>query len=254
MADVLRVLRRWRGAYARWRYDWDGRVPGSLLPVALALGLVVGLWWGRATLGDATGAAPSTDPTPSSQVGDGRPAAHDLVVKGRESTRPPLDRCVVVHADQRSALEALGPPMAQWVVHMGAMNKLVAGAIDPPQLQEFWDGTRDRAATDLEALPEARRVLEQGGTGCPAPGSVTSERLRTCAAAVASRHRQLDRAVPVLETWRSHVRHMEMLRSRAMTVEEMTRWWEESWSEARRQVDAYRRVAQADAAEEPCGG
>jgi hypothetical protein len=60
---------------------------------------------------------------------------------------------------------------------------------------------------------------------------------------VAARHREIKRAAVALETWRTHVRHMEMLRRGEMSPEVATRMWLTNWREGSRQVDAYRSAA-----------
>lgn len=242
MGEWFRSTRsRFRNAYGRWRYSWDGRAPASLLLVALVLGLVLGLWWGRWSDGPET-ASPS-DRARLSEGPDRRPGTHGARAERIASTNVRLDRCQVVYVAQDRPLRAVGPAMTQWEVHIGAMNKLVVGAISLAQAQEFWNQTREGAARNLATYRRTQRAFDERPARCALPVGRGSDELRTCAEAVADRHRELDRAAVALDTWRTHVRHMEMLRRGQMTPGEATRMWLESWREGNREVEAYRSAA-----------
>ena len=225
MAGLGRSVRRWRDAYRRWRYDWDGRVPVTMLPVAVVLGVLLGLWWGRMAILDGSEAAPESA---RARLSEG--VARGLVTPG------PVERCARVHASRVPALEAVGPALAQWQVHMGAMNKLVVGSISAAQLREYWDGTRVAAVRGLGDFGKAQRTHERITSRCPAPEKGASDRLRTCAAAVASQRRALAAAEVALDEWRTHVHDMEMLRRGDLTPAELTLAWQERGGEGRRQV------------------
>lgn len=150
-----------------------------------------------------------------------------------------------VYTAQARPLEAVTPAMTQWEVHIGAMNQLVVGAITLQQAKTFWSQTREGAARNLAEYGDAQRLFAQRTARCPMPLSPTraSEAVRVCAAVVSARHRELRRADLALDTWHTHVEHMEMLRRGEMTPEEATRLWLKNWREGDRQVEAYRGAA-----------
>lgn len=241
MADLFGgARRRWRSAYGRLR---DSEAPVTLLVVGIMLGLVLGLWLGRWWIPEGSDAAPDTHRAQLSEGPDRGPAAQRAHASRRDSTRVRPGRCERVYTAQVRPLAAAGPAMAQWETHIGAMNKLVVGAITLAQAQEFWDQTREGAATKLAAFGDAQRVFEQRTAPCPTPDGRTSQEVRGCAAAVGARRRELDRAAVALDTWREHVDHMEMLRRGEMSPEEATQMWLGSWREGSRQVAAYRNAA-----------
>ena len=133
--------------------------------------------------------------------------------------------------------------MTQWEVHIGAMNKLVVGAISVAQAQQFWNQTRNGATRNLERFADAQRAYQQRTARCPTPNRQASEELRECAAVVTAQRRELVRAAVALSTWRTHVHHMEMLRRGEMSAEDATRMWLASWRTGARQVDVYRGAA-----------
>jgi hypothetical protein len=62
---------------------------------------------------------------------------------------------------------------------------------------------------------------------------------------VATRDRTLDLAATTLRTWEQHVQRMEMLRDGEMTAEQATRLWLGTWSEADREIRAYRAASRS---------
>jgi hypothetical protein len=178
---------------------------------------------------------------------------------GTMSDRGQLGRCAEMYSAEAWSLWWAPPAMSQWEVHIGLMNKLAFGVITVEQAQEFWDRTRTGAAESLAAFADAQRLLEQTAARCPRPVGPMSDELRACAAVVEAGHHELQRAAVALHTWRTQVRHLEMLRHGEMTTEEAMQLWLEGWRERRSQVVAYRsaaRLAQrvADAHRHPRGG
>ena len=240
---LIAVRRRWRSAFLRWRYYWDGRVSMTLLLVAVMVALLVGIWLGRWWIPDGSSVSSSTEQARSSERRDQRPETPSVRGRQASSTSVQMGRCQEVYAAQSRSLQSVGPAMTRWEVHIGAMNKLVVGAISLEQAQGFWDQTREGAARSLKEFNEAQRILDEETARCPVRVGRSSEELRGCASAVAARNRALDRAAVALDTWRAHVGHMEMLRRGEMSPEEATQLWLESWREGRREVEAYRSAA-----------
>ena len=212
--------------------------------LGLVLGLVLGQWWARSGNPEESEIASEPDRAQLAQGTDRSPQAPSAHASGTGSTSLRLGRCEEVYTVQVRPLKAVGPAMTQWEIHIGAMNKLVGGAISLAQAQQFWNQTRKGAARNLAEFGDAERVLDQRTARCPMPlRPAASEELRGCAAVVAARHRELDRAAVALDTWRTHVEHMEMLRRGEMSPEEATQLWLQSWREGSRQVAAYRSTA-----------
>jgi hypothetical protein len=218
--------------------DGNGRMLAWVLAGVVAGALAVGLIWaiqarGGSDDGSAGQAAKSSN-------------LSNLSTDDPEPTGDPdtsrLERCREVFDAQDGALEAGAASMDQWEVHIGAMNKLVVGAISLQQARAFWSQTRIGAMNRLERFAVARTHYDQRTARCPAPPQ--SERvgtdMRLCAEAVAARNRVLHRAAVALDTWRMHVHHMEMLRDGEMSPAEASRLWLQSWRQGDREVKAYR--------------
>ena len=229
--------------------DGHGRTVVSVLAGVVVGALLVGLiWLAQERSGSGDPAADRAATTPQSQpmddhTSDGVPAD---AAEGDPDTVA-LGRCQEVYDAQAGALEAAAESLDQWEVHIGAMNKLVTGAISLQQANQFWNQTRVGAADRLDRFDAAFRRFSGRTARCPEPArsEEIGAGLRTCATAVAARSLTLRRASVALETWRMHVHHMEMLRTGAMTAEEATRLWLQSWHQGAREVRAYRAAAKA---------
>ena len=159
-----------------------------------------------------------------------------------------LARCREVFEAQSAPLRAAAASLDQWEVHIGAMNKLVTGAITLNQATQFWNQTRVGASTKLQSFAAARERFQQRSARCPAPsnsGTAIPPERRACYRAVAARNQTLRLAIVSLETWQQHVHHMEMLRRGEMTAQDATRLWLQSWRTGNDQVRAYRAAARA---------
>jgi hypothetical protein len=132
-------------------------------------------------------------------------------------------------------------------VHIGAMNKLVVGAITPEQVRQFWAQTRVGAGAKLQRFAAAHARYDRRHAHCPDPGPAARAKpaLTTCHRAVAARDRELDLAATTLGTWEQHLHHMEMLRDGEMTVEQAIQVWLGSWTEADREIRAYRAASRS---------
>jgi hypothetical protein len=200
--------------------------------------VVVLIWAAQVWLSSDDGATDS-----SATVAPDAAALFEPSSESPATTR--LDRCHEVYDAQSGALTAAANSLGQWEVHIGAMNKLVTGAITLEQAQQFWDQTRVGAALKLQRFAAADRHFGRRTARCPEPvgSAAASQDLRSCAEAVADRNRTLRLAAVALETWRMHVHHMEMLRDGEMSAQEATQLWLQSWHQGNRQVMAYRAAA-----------
>jgi hypothetical protein len=158
-----------------------------------------------------------------------------------------VERCQDVFNAQSDPLRTAAASLTQWEVHIGAMNKLVVGAITLKQARQFWNQTRVGARSNLGEFDTAYRRYDQRVFRCPAPSrpAEASAELVSCHRAAAARGRTVRLATVALETWRQHVHHMDMLRSGEMTPEEATRQWLQSWRQGDREVRAFRDAARA---------
>lgn len=162
-----------------------------------------------------------------------------------------LQACRTVWQSQSGALTAADRSLAQWRVHVGAMNQLVAGQITLAQAQAFWNRTRVGAAARVAKFEKADGAYADVSRRCPGrrPSSATATRqLRQCLVGVRARHRAIEAGSVAIATWKHHIRAMEMLRSGQLTPQMATQMWLQSWHLGVRQLDAYTR-ARKDAAD-----
>lgn len=164
------------------------------------------------------------------------------------------DRCRQADAELAGPLRAAVPALDQWEIHIGAMNKLVVGAITLQQATAFWDQTRVGAKRNLDRFYSATRQVPVAGVDCPSPGSLTqaSAALRSCARHVAQERQAFEAARIAIQTWKKHIRHMEMLRMGHMSPATATRLWLASWQEGNRELQAYRRAERPVDGSERC--
>jgi len=209
-----------------------------LLVGAVAGAVVVGLvWWG-------TWWSSSGDPEQrraevhTHQAADG-PA---LVTTRASEATSELALCQSVHDEQSAPLRTAAHSLHQWEVHVGAMDKLVAGEITLDQAWKFWNQTRVGAHARLHDYATARDHYGRRIFRCPKPGDAVEARpeLDECHRAVAARGRTLRLATVALSRWEQHVHHMDMLRSGAMTAQQATALWLQNWRDGEREIHAYR--------------
>jgi hypothetical protein len=220
--------------------SWFGVLLAGAVVGAMVMGLVwVGAWW-----------LSSDDPEPKAEVVYRQPPEEEppLEFTGASSVTSLEDRCHTVRDAQTAALRAAADSLDQWEIHIGAMNKLVVGAITLKQAWQFWNDTRSGAHKRLHDYAVAQRHHQQRIYRCPAPSAAerkATPALGPCHRAVAARARTLHRARIALGTWKQHVHHMDMLRSGEMTPEQANQLWLQSWREGDRELRAYREAARA---------
>jgi hypothetical protein len=163
-------------------------------------------------------------------------------VDTRAVSTDPLTVCRQVFGTQQQLLQEAAASMDQWEVHVGAMNKLVVGAITLPQATQFWNQTRVGAMAHLDSFTTDDGQYQQRTTRCPPPAGPrpSGDDLDACERGVAERGRVLKVARVALATWQMHVMHMEMLREGKLTPARATQLWLQSWREGQQQIDRYR--------------
>ncbi|MGZ4428539.1 MAG: hypothetical protein ACXVEU_09905 [Nocardioidaceae bacterium] len=160
-------------------------------------------------------------------------------------------RCRQLYAAQAQPRRAAAVSLSQWEVHVGAMNKLVTGALTLRQANAFWNSTRVGASHRLARYDAAVARLRRTHASCPRQPDTASAGLMTCQAAVDARKAELRKADIAIETWRHHVRDMEMFRMGKMTPAQATHMWLRNWHRGVTQLNAYR-VARKHAAGQHC--
>ena len=232
------------------RESWTERYP-MLYGIVIGV-LVMGLAWlvlpgllgsgspGNATEGALTGAHATVTVQPEPQSTSSPKTRPD-------SSEQRLSRCRQVYAAQRQPLRAAAAAMAQWQVHIAAMNKLVLGVITLKQANQFWNQTRVGAHTRLREFDTAQARLNRETIRCPHRPLTrpAHNRLTRCEQAVSANFRALRLARKALMTWRMHVHHMEMLRTGMMSPSRATQLWLMNWHQGQDEVARYRGAVRA---------
>lgn len=223
-----------------------GRAIPAFLSGALAGIVVLGLIWaGTAYLRDAGTGTPraATAPVTSTATTNAEPPRQ--VEASRPTSRE--DRCRQADAALAAPLRAAAPALDQWEIHVGAMNKLVVGAITPQQAGAFWSQTRAGAERNLAHFDSASRRVRRAGVDCPPPSTLShaSKALRACAEHVVREQQALETARVALRTWRTHIRHMKMLDMGHLSPDVATRLWLANWQRGVRELRTYRSATRA---------
>jgi hypothetical protein len=223
--------------------DGENREPIKIFAIGAVVGaIVIGLAWFGYSLVSSDGSASNDSGRPVAgtlKVSDKPPSAAQLAV-----TR--VQDCAGVYVAQTAPLQAADASLAQWEVHIGAMNKLVTGVISLQQATQFWNSTRVGAQAKLKQFDAARREYDHRTQRCPNRWMASANAdLKRCHAAVTARNHVLRLADVALGTWRHHVMHMEMLRNGQMSPHRAETLWLHSWMTGNRQVHAYTRAAAA---------
>jgi hypothetical protein len=219
--------------------------PMSLL---LTVGAVIGaLLVGGAWLGTSLADRGST---PDGGSGGAAAAAPDPPSNGGQASATRMARCRHVYRAQAAPLAAAVPALDRWAVHIGAMNKLVVGAITLNQATAFWNQTRKGAEHSIAAYRRAMRHYEYHLTvRCPQwPTAAARAHERPCVRAAGLRDEELAAVDVSIRTWAHHVQDMERLRTGKLSPSAATSMWLMMWHRGVRQLHAYRHAAHAAAA------
>jgi hypothetical protein len=219
-----------------------------LLPLAFVAGVAVGavvlgiVWMAFAMTGNDA----SADINDTSGV-----AGLGSSLKSGGSARPErpsrLERCQRVEAGLRDPLAAARPAMDQWELHIGAMNKLVVGAITLDQATAFWNQTRVGAERRIAAFERGVARFERNHSACPKPGRLghASHPMRGCAREVTADRAVLGAARTAVATWRRHVRDMDRLRLGTLSPSDAEQMWLAMWQRGVQELRDYRSAARA---------
>ena len=219
------------------------RDPELLFGGGVVLGAVVlGMVWALVSM---LGGTSDEAPDGSAGAGLGSPLVGTAATKPEPSR---LERCGDAAFLMSRPLEAAGPAMDQWAVHIGAMNKLVVGAINLQQANAFWNQTRVGAHHRIKEFREAMHELRLQGVDCPTPRLLprtATATVRTCVQQVDADMRTLDAARTAIDTWSMHVADMERLRTGKLSPAAATRMWLSMWRTGQQQLDDYRASARS---------
>lgn len=229
---------------------------GPLL-VGVAIGMVLlGLVWTIIAGADTAERSSARDSGPRMDAGVRVDDPSDAVPMDRRPTR--MERCASAASALSVPLDRAARSLDQWEVHVGAMNKLVVGAITLHQAQSFWAQTRVGAHHRIDLFDQAWAELHRHGVDCPDPrmlGTSASRRLRSCTREVAAEIGALGAARTAIDTWRAHVHDMEMLRTGRMSASTASRMWLMMWQRGVRELDTFRAAAaRTTDGSDGCGG
>jgi hypothetical protein len=182
---------------------------------------------------------------PGSESGLSSPTGPD----GVQGLQSALRHCAAAWGEDRMALHAGQPAIRQWQVHVGVMDRLVAGQLTLDQANAFWERTRVGAAQRVRRFDHADRRLESAGAAkCPggavttAAGSASGSRLRTlrsCREAVAATDETLTALRAAMATWQRHIRDMNRLRSGMLDPVHAQHMWLHDWRRGQAEISRY---------------
>jgi hypothetical protein len=169
-----------------------------------------------------------------------------------------VEECRAVWEAQEQPLQAAAISLAQWQVHVDAMNQLVAGEITLAQATAFWEETRIQAADNVTAFTEAESDYVASDPSCPTPVIpdgvvVDTEVLAACENGIAARDEALNAAGVSIRTWHHHVMDMDLLRAGKLSPELAVELWQRYWRQGVDELAAYHEQL-GEAEQESCAG
>jgi hypothetical protein len=219
------------GRHEKLRPHHWGVVAASALAVVVAIGGFA--WFARDT--------PSAEPTRQAQ---------QTAVTIAPQTPTELERCREVWLAQGETLHTAGRSLAQWRIHIGAMNQLVAGEITLAQASRFWNTTRRGAAARIARFEVTEGAYADAAPRCTRtgePDATDASALTGCLRSVRARDRAIDAGVEAVASWKHHVHDMELLRTGQLSPAAATERWLASWRTGARQLDRFGTVRRAAA-------
>jgi hypothetical protein len=177
-----------------------------------------------------------------------------------QSQPSPLDRmqrCREAATALRGPLRAATASLGEWEIHVGAMNKLVTGAITLRQANAFWKQTRLGAYRHISQFDQASARLKRHGIDCPEPALLpptAKPAVHQCARQVATELRALRAARTAIATWHRHMHAMDMLRMGKISPSTAERMWLTMWQRGVHEIGRYHAVDRAAHHAPGCGG
>jgi hypothetical protein len=169
-----------------------------------------------------------------------------------------VKECRTVWEAQEQPLQAAATSLAQWQVHVDAMNQLVAGEITFAQATAFWEQTRIQAEDNVTAFTEADGEYIASDPSCPTPVmpdgiAVDAEALAACEDGIEARDEALDAARVSIRSWHHHVIDMDLLRAGQLSPELALELWRRYWRQGVDELAGYREQL-GEAEQESCAG
>jgi hypothetical protein len=167
-----------------------------------------------------------------------------------------MQRCSDAATALRRPLRAAAASLGQWEVHVGAMNKLVTGAITLRQANAFWSETRMGAYRHIKRFDQASARLKRRGVDCPPPTllpATAAPAVHQCARQVATELRSLQAARTAIATWHQHMHQMDMLQAGKMSPATAEQMWLAMWQRGVHEIRAYHAIGRAAHGQLGCG-
>jgi hypothetical protein len=227
------------GPHSRVRpHHWLGPVAIVVAVVALTTTLSwLSLEWERSP-GPRDGGTPTAEPA-TSQTDPSDIASLQAVIDSA------AQECRSAWAAQEAPLDTAAASLAQWQVHVDAMNQLVAGEITLVEATAFWEQTRIQAAAKVAAFSSADVKYVATDPSCRTPlvadDTVVVEDLSACEDAVEARDEALDAARVSIRTWHHHIIDMDLLRAGELSPELALELWRRYWKQGVEELAAYRK-------------
>ena len=232
--------------------------PAKLLTLTFLVGAVLGLLgvvlWVSVVDDDGGDAALQASSRSVADEPDSDPPGSDASTPEPQPADTRAARCSEAAAALEAPLGAARPALRQWDVHVDAMNKLVVGEITLQQATAFWNQTRLGAQRNVDRFGKAWTALERTGVDCPAPALLgpAPAALRSCSRLVEAELGVARTAKTSIDTWDTHVHHMDMLRMGTLSPEKATEMWLSMWRRGVRDLDAYRAAARNPVLDAEC--
>jgi hypothetical protein len=184
--------------------------------------------------------------TATSLSTDGAQAKAGGTPTAGEAVDAAVGTCRTAWQLQTASRAAAKRSLAQWRVHIDAMNKLTAGQLTLDQAKQFWTQSRIDAkgnaaafrATDLQYTESASRCAVPAWTADD-PQKPAIKALAACHDAEAAADKELAQARTAIATWEMHIHHMEMLRAGQLDPSKALQMWLQNWRTGNAQVAAY---------------
>jgi hypothetical protein len=237
----------WAAAPEYEETDQERAIPAFLVG-ALAGMVALAVVWAMTAVLSGTGGETSTDSSRAATTAAPTAATTGAGPSDQASAVPgQVDRCRRADAELARPLRAANPALNQWEVHVGTMNKLVAGAITPAQADAFWSQTKLGATRNLDRFDAAAGRDPFAGADCPDPDTLAkvSSDLKSCARHVDRERLALEAAGTALRTWKAHIRDMKMLDMGHLSPAKATQMWLENWQRGIRELQSFRAADRA---------
>lgn len=157
-----------------------------------------------------------------------------------------VGKCRTAWQSQTASRAAAKRSLAQWRVHIDAMNKLAAGKLTLDQAKQFWTQSRTGAKSNAAAFRTADLQYTRSPSRCAVPAGpgddvsdLAAKAVAACRDAEAAANKELAQARTAIATWEMHIHHMEMLRAGQLNPSSALQLWLQNWRTGNAQVAAY---------------